>query len=365
MVDCDQSKIAYKDKEGASCPGNDREMLWLNKVAGGDSMILITGAAGFIGFHLSLALLKAGLRVVGVDNLNDYYDPNLKVRRISALTNFEEFVFERFDITDERSLFEIFERHKPEYVVHLAAQAGIRYSFTNPRAYLDSNLIGFFNVLEACRSYKPKHFVFASSSSVYGNSSIIPFTTLECADKPVSLYAATKRSNELMAYVYSYNFEIPTTGLRFFTVYGPWGRPDMAYFKFTKNMLEDMEIEVYANGELARDFTYIDDVVESLLKVVFKIPDKCANGAPYKVYNVGSGKPATVNEMIAILEKLLNKKAKKVFKEMQPGDVRQTFADVSDFEKDFGFRPRTDLETGLRKFVEWYLEYYEIRGIRA
>lgn len=318
-------------------------------------MILVTGAAGFIGFHLCYNLLKLDYEVVGIDNLNNYYDTSIKVKRNNILRTFDKYIFEFLDIKDKEGIRNIFRKYQPDYVVHLAAQAGVRYSFTNPDAYIESNIVGFFNILESCKLFKPKHLIFASSSSVYGNDSSVPFKINDCADKPISLYAATKRSNELMAFVYSNNFAISITGLRFFTVYGPWGRPDMAYYKFTKNIIENKEIEVYNNGELLRDFTYIDDVVHALIKVIFD--SQKLKKDTYRLYNVGNSSPVRVIEMIEILEEIIGKKAKKIYKELQPGDVFQTYADTSDFERDFGFKPKTDLQTGLRKFVEWYIEY--------
>jgi len=319
-------------------------------------MILITGSAGFIGFHLSLRLLKEGYDVVGIDNMNNYYDPKLKEDRNSVLSEFPNYHFHRIDIKDKTSVADIFERYQPEYVVHLAAQAGVRYSLINPDAYIESNIIGFYNILEACKVYKPKHLIFASSSSVYGNSQDLPFSVKDRADKPVSLYAATKRSNELFAYVYSYTYNIPTTGLRFFTVYGPWGRPDMAYFKFTKSILEDGQVELYNNGTVKRDFTFIDDAIECLRRLIDKIP---TDVVPYKIYNVGSGQPITVEELVKTLEKIIGKKAKRVYKELPSADVLVTYADTTELEEEINFSPITPLEEGLRRFYEWYKMYYD------
>lgn len=325
-------------------------------------MILITGSAGFIGFHLSLKLLEKGYEVVGIDNINNYYDPKLKENRNSILTKFPNYRFHYMDIKDKASVTNIFDKYRPEYVIHLAAQAGVRYSFTNPDAYIESNILGFYNILEACKIFKPKHLLFASSSSVYGNSQDLPFSVEDRADKPISLYAATKRSNELFAYVYSYTYGIPTTGLRFFTVYGPWGRPDMAYFKFTKSILEDKQIELYNNGCVKRDFTYIDDITESLIRLIDKIPnnEKSQNKAPYKVYNIGNKHPIDVEELVNILERIIGKKAKRVYKELPEGDVLITYADTTELEKAIGFGPKTQLEEGLKKFYEWYKAYYGI-----
>lgn len=319
-------------------------------------MILITGSAGFIGFHLSHSLLKEGYDVVGIDNMNDYYDPKLKEDRNSVLLEFPSYHFHRIDIKDKISVADIFERYQPEYVVHLAAQAGVRYSLINPDAYIESNIIGFYNILEACKVYKPKHLIFASSSSVYGNSQDLPFSVKDRADKPVSLYAATKRSNELFAYVYSYTYNIPTTGLRFFTVYGPWGRPDMAYFKFTKSILEDGQVELYNNGTVKRDFTFIDDAIECLRRLIEKIP---TGEVPYKIYNVGNRQPITVEELVNTLEKIIGKKAKRVYKELPSGDVPVTYADTTELEEEIKFSPSTPLEEGLRRFYEWYKMYYD------
>lgn len=325
-------------------------------------MILVTGSAGFIGFHLSLKLLEKGYDVVGIDNMNNYYDPKLKENRNSILTKFPNYRFHYMDIKDKASVTNIFDKYRPEYVIHLAAQAGVRYSFINPDAYIESNILGFYNILEACKIFKPKHLLFASSSSVYGNSQELPFSIEDRADKPISLYAATKRSNELFAYVYSYTYGIPTTGLRFFTVYGPWGRPDMAYFKFTKSILEDKQIELYNNGCVKRDFTYIDDITESLIRLIDKIPnnEKSQNKAPYKVYNIGNKHPIDVEELVNILERIIGKKAKRVYKELPEGDVLITYADTTELEKAIGFSPKTQLEEGLKKFYEWYKAYYGI-----
>lgn len=336
-----------------------------------NSRILMTGAAGFIGFHLFTLLLDKGYQVIGVDNLNDYYDPKLKEDRLKQLEKYDNFTFYKVDLKDKQTLDNIFLTHKPDYVINLAAQAGVRYSITNPYAYVDSNLIGFMNILEACRNYPVKHLLYASSSSVYGGNKVAPFSTNHQVDHPVSLYAATKKSNELMAHTYSHLYGIPTTGLRFFTVYGPWGRPDMAYFSFTKNILEGKTINVFNHGKMERDFTYIDDIVEGIYKLIPLAPkankewdesngDLSGSFAPYKIYNIGNNQPVQLEKFISVLEDKLGKKAVKNYMEMQPGDVLRTYADVSDLERDIDFKPNTNIEYGLGKFVEWYGDYYKI-----
>ncbi|KXZ40568.1 UDP-glucuronate 4-epimerase [Alkalithermobacter thermoalcaliphilus JW-YL-7 = DSM 7308] len=333
--------------------------------------ILITGAAGFIGFHLSNLLLEKNYQVIGIDNLNDYYDPKLKEDRLAILKQNYNFIFHKVDLKDKVEVDKIFETYKPEYVIHLAAQAGVRYSLKNPYAYVDSNLVGFMNILEACRNYPVKHLIYASSSSVYGGNKVAPFSTNHNVDHPVSLYAATKKANELMSHTYSHLYKIPTTGLRFFTVYGPWGRPDMAYFSFTKDIIEGNPIKVFNHGNMERDFTYIDDIVEGIYRLLDLIPqpkldwdeskdDISTSFAPYKIYNIGNNKPVKLEKFISILEEKIGKKANKVFMEMQPGDVLRTYADVSDLENDTGFKPRTSIEEGLGKFVDWYKEYYGV-----
>jgi UDP-glucuronate 4-epimerase len=332
--------------------------------------ILVTGAAGFIGFHLVKRLLKAGNSVVGVDNLNDYYDVNLKKARLALLTDNSNFHFMKTDIAQKEQTSLLFKKNEPEIVVHLAAQAGVRYSLVNPYAYLDSNLIGFLNILEECRHRNCRHLVFASSSSVYGANTLMPFSIHHNVDHPVSLYAATKKSNELMAHAYASLYHLPCTGLRFFTVYGPWGRPDMALFLFTKAILEDRPIDVYNNGEMQRDFTYIDDIVEGVFRIIDKIPvpnpdwhgdhpDPATSFAPYKIYNIGNNSPVGLLEFIHILEKQLGRKAKLNLLPIQPGDVPRTFADIDDLMRDVGFKPLTSIEDGIRQFVEWYREYYK------
>ena len=322
------------------------------------SKVILTGAAGFIGSHLAKRLLESGCEVVGIDNINDYYDVNLKYHRLSLLEKSEKFTFIRCDISNKEELNRIFEEHKADVVINLAAQAGVRYSIENPQVYIDSNVIGFFNILEACRNYPVKHLVYASSSSVYGNSDKIPFSVDDRVDNPISLYAATKKSNELMAYTYSHLFGIPATGLRFFTVYGPAGRPDMAYFSFTKKILAGEPIKLFNYGELERDFTYVDDIVEGIMNIIPVVPEE-KNGARAKVYNIGNNKPVALKEFVAALEDAIGVKAKIEYLPMQPGDVYRTYADISELEKDFGFKPQTDIRTGLKKFAEWYKEYYK------
>jgi len=333
--------------------------------------ILITGSSGFIGFHLSTLLVEKGYRVIGLDNMNGYCDIKLKEDRLSILQQHSNFTFHKIDLKDKQSIDDLFINYKFQYVINLAAQAGVRYSITNPYTYVDSNLIGFMNILEACRNYPVKHLLYASSSSVYGGNKVVPFSTNHNVDHPVSLYAATKKSNELMAHTYSHLYGMPTTGLRFFTVYGPWGRPDMAYFSFTKDIIEGSSIKVFNYGKMERDFTYIDDIIEGTYKLIPFVPkankewdetkeDLSSSFAPYKIYNIGNNQPIQLEKFISVLEKKLGKKAKKNYMEMQPGDVVRTYADISDLEKDIGFKPSTSIEEGLGKFVEWYREYYKI-----
>ena len=323
------------------------------------SQILITGTAGFIGFHLSQKLLRKKYKVIGIDNVNSYYDVTLKKDRIKGLKAHNSFTFLPLDIADRKSISELFTQHNFDYVVHLAAQAGVRYSLENPHAYVDSNLVGFVNILEGCRHQNIKHLVYASSSSVYGKNKKIPFATEDNVDHPVSLYAATKRANELMAHTYSHLYKLPTTGLRFFTVYGPWGRPDMAYFLFTKAILEEKPIKVFNYGKMQRDFTYIDDIVEGIVRVMSNSPQPKDSSVPYKIYNIGNNQPVELGHFIEVLENCLGKKAIKKFLPMQPGDVPITYADVDDLIKNVGFQPNTLLETGLGKFVNWYHSYYQ------
>ena len=322
---------------------------------------LVTGAAGFIGFFLSKALLDKGEQVIGLDNLNDYYEVSLKESRLAVLKKYENFQFYRADLADKEAVFAIFKQHLPAVVVNLAAQAGVRYSIENPDAYISSNIEGFFHILEACRHYPVEHLVFASSSSVYGGNKKVPFSTEDQVDKPVSLYAATKKSNELMAYAYSKLYGIPLTGLRFFTVYGPMGRPDMVYFKFAKKIMAGEPIQIYNHGDMRRDFTYIDDIVAGIEKILCHPPGKDENGAAYKIYNIGNNKPEKLMDYISVLEGCLGKEAKKEFLPMQPGDVYETYADVTDLMRDFDFKPSTTIEEGLSRFAEWFLDYYKVK----
>ncbi len=332
--------------------------------------ILVTGAAGFIGFNLSKRLLQRGDEVVGLDNLNDYYDVNLKLSRLKQITMQENFKPVRLDLADRDGMARLFKEEKFDVVVNLAAQAGVRYSLINPHAYVDTNLVGFVNILEGCRHNNVKHLVFASSSSVYGANTHMPFSVHHNVDHPVSLYAATKKANELMAHTYASLFKLPSTGLRFFTVYGPWGRPDMALFLFTKAILEGKPIDVFNFGRMQRDFTYIDDIVEGVVRVIDRIPgpdpewsgdrpDPSSSYAPYKLYNIGNNNPVELMHFIEVLEDCLGKKAEKNLLPIQAGDVPATYADVDDLIKDVGFKPSTSIEEGIKKFVEWYKGYYK------
>lgn len=328
--------------------------------------VLVTGAAGFIGYHLSKRLLEAGHQVIGIDNINDYYSPDLKFSRLNELgiarvdaelehipcfsEVYPNFIFYRVDIADALALGEVVKKHTIDKVCHLAAQAGVRYSIENPSVYVQSNLVGFGNILEAVRHAGIDHLIYASSSSVYGESKEVPFSTDQQVDHPISLYAATKKANELMAHTYSHLYNIHTTGLRFFTVYGPMGRPDMAYYLFTKAILKNEPIKVFNNGEMRRDFTYIDDIVEGLVRIIEKEPKH-----KYKIYNIGNHKSEKLGDFIATLEKHLGKTAKKELLPMQPGDVSQTYAEVSDLIEDYGYAPRTSIDEGLKRFVQWYL----------
>ncbi|MEM9945126.1 MAG: NAD-dependent epimerase [Cyanobacteria bacterium P01_D01_bin.36] len=330
--------------------------------------ILVTGAAGFIGYFLSLRLLEAGEQVYGIDSLNDYYDVSLKQGRLAQLKAFDGFTFEQMDLSDRTSIATLFEQNTFSCVVNLAAQAGVRYSLENPLAYADSNLLGFMNILEGCRHSKVGHLVFASSSSVYGKNKKVPFETCDRVDHPVSLYAATKKANELMAHSYSHLYDLPVTGLRFFTVYGPWGRPDMAYFKFVDAIAKGKPIDVYNHGKMQRDFTYIDDVVEGIVRLIERphcrvsAEDMAAKGlettAPYKIYNIGNHSPVTLMDFIATIERAMGKEAQKNMMPMQPGDVPATYAQVQDLMDDVGFKPSTPLSVGIQKFVDWYKDYY-------
>ncbi len=336
------------------------------------SKILVTGAAGFIGFHLSKRLLSLGYEVVGLDNLNDYYEVGLKESRLLILKNSDNFFFHQIDLQDKASIDKLFTISQFDYVVNLAAQAGVRYSITNPYTYLDSNITGFLNILEACRNFPVKHLVYASSSSVYGANRKMPFSVHDNVDHPLALYAVTKKSNELMAHSYSNLYNIPTTGLRFFTVYGPYGRPDMALFLFTKAILEGRPIDVFNHGKMKRDFTYVDDIVEGIVRLIPKKrkgndewsgvnPDPATSFAPYKIYNIGNNSPVELLHFIEVLEDKLGKKAIKNFLPLQEGDVPETYADVDDLMRDVDFKPSTSIETGIGNFVAWYKEYYKIK----
>ncbi|MEM8639022.1 MAG: NAD-dependent epimerase [Cyanobacteria bacterium P01_G01_bin.54] len=324
--------------------------------------ILVTGAAGFIGFHLCQRLLQdRTLSVVGLDNLNNYYAVQLKRDRLALLQGQSNFSFAEIDLGDRPALDALFTQYQPTQVVNLAAQAGVRYSLQNPHAYVESNLVGFLNLLEGCRHHNVEHLVYASSSSVYGINRKIPFAVSDPVDHPVSLYAATKKSNELMAHCYSHLYQIPITGLRFFTVYGPWGRPDMAYWKFTQLILSGQAIEVYNHGQMKRDFTYIDDVIEGVVRVLARLPaPQGPSQAPYKLYNIGNNQPVELMAMIKTLEQCLGQTAEKKMLPMQPGDVPMTYADVDDLIADVGFRPDTPIAVGLQRFVDWYRDYHQV-----
>lgn len=333
--------------------------------------ILVTGAAGFIGAHLSQRLTAQGLTVVGLDNINDYYDPQLKRDRMAALAEGDNFIHEQIDLGNRKDMETLFRRYDFDVVVNLAAQAGVRYSLINPHSYVDTNLVGFVNILEGCRHSGVKHLVYASSSSVYGANTNMPFSVHDNVDHPVSLYAASKKANELMAHTYSHLYNLPTTGLRFFTVYGPWGRPDMALFLFTKAMLAGEPINVFNHGNMERDFTYIDDIVEGVCRVIFKVPepdshwsgtdpDPASSYCPYRVYNIGNNNKERLLRYIEVLENCLGLKAKMNMLDMQPGDVPATYADVDDLVRDLEYRPGTTLEFGIARFVEWYKKYYRI-----
>lgn len=333
--------------------------------------VLITGVAGFVGNYLAERFIKNGHKVIGYDNINDYYDVQLKRDRLEGLFSYDSFTFYEEDLADRAALNRCFDQEEIEVVVNLAAQAGVRYSLENPHAYIDSNVQGFTNILEASRHYKVKHLIYASSSSVYGANVNMPFSTSDEVNHPVSLYAATKKSNELMAHTYSHLFNIPTTGLRFFTVYGPMGRPDMAYYSFTKKILAGEPIKVFNNGEMMRDFTYIDDIVDGIVRLLDhppqanpdwdrEHPDPSSSYAPYKLYNIGNNQPVKLMDFIQTLEKHLGVEAKKEYLPMQPGDVKATYADIEPLQRDTGFAPSTTIDEGLRKFVEWYKEYYKV-----
>lgn len=340
------------------------------------SPILITGAAGFIGFHLSRELLRAGRQVVGVDNITDYYDPSLKWNRLEILKKYPCFRFIRLDLQDEQATRDLFAGQDFQVIVHLAAQAGVRYSLVNPHAYIQSNISGFLNILEGCRTSKAKHLVFASSSSVYGANQKMPFSVHDNVDHPVSLYAATKKSNELMAHAYAHLYGLPCTGLRFFTVYGPWGRPDMALFLFTQAILAGEPINVFNEGRMGRDFTYIDDVTEAMVRILDsppvpdplwdgRSPDPASSYAPYRIYNLGNNKPVKLLQFIRVIEKSLGIEAKKNMLPMQPGDVKQTYADIDDVAHDFAFHPKTSMREGIERFVDWFKSYYTGERIKG
>jgi UDP-glucuronate 4-epimerase len=333
--------------------------------------VLVTGAAGFIGMHVSELLLARGDEVVGVDNLNDYYDPRLKADRLARLSPKSGFRFVRLDVADRSGMSALFETEGFDRVVHLAAQAGVRYSLVNPHAYIDSNLVGFTNVLEGCRHSEVDHLVYASSSSVYGGNTTMPFTEHDSVDHPVSLYAATKKANELMAHTYSHLYRLPTTGLRFFTVYGPWGRPDMALFLFTKAILEGRSIDVFNDGQMVRDFTYIDDIAQGVVRVMDRVatsdanfdsakPDPARSSAPYRVFNIGNHQPVKLMEFISAIETAVGRRARKNFMPMQPGDVPATFADVRELAEWTGFSPATSVSAGIERFVRWYRSYFHL-----
>lgn len=333
--------------------------------------VLITGTAGFIGSHLAKKLIEKDHSIVGVDNINDYYDPQLKEDRLKTIDE-SYHTFYKLNLEDYDELTEVFRKERPDIVINLAAQAGVRYSLENPRAYIDSNIVGFMNILECCRHFDVKHLIYASSSSVYGANTSKPFSTSDNVDHPLSLYAATKKSNELMAHTYSHLYNIPTTGLRFFTVYGPWGRPDMALFKFTKSIIEGKEIDVYNHGNMMRDFTYVDDIVEAISRLVERParpnnewngndPDPGSSYAPYKVYNIGNNSPVRLMEFIEAIENKLNIEAKKNYMDLQPGDVPETYANVEDLFRDIDFKPKTNIQDGVNEFVDWYINYYDIK----
>lgn len=333
--------------------------------------VLVTGAVGFIGFHISRRLLERGDRVIGIDNLNDYYDVGLKRGRLDSLKDYPNFQFQKLDLGNRAGMERLFTQHQPRRVVHMAAQAGVRYSIQNPHVYVDSNIVGFLHVLEGCRTHSVEHLVFASSSSVYGANRTMPFSVHHNVDHPLSLYAATKKSNELMAHTYSHLYHIPTTGLRFFTVYGPWGRPDMATFKFTEAILAGRPIDVYNYGQMRRDFTYVDDIVEGVVRTLDTLPtpdpdwsgyapDPSSSNAPYRIYNIGNNQPVELLRFIEILEDCLGIKAQKNLLPLQAGDVLETYADVDDLMLATGFEPKTPIEVGLQKFVDWYRSYYNI-----
>lgn len=333
--------------------------------------VLVTGTAGFIGSHLAMRLLERGDEVIGLDNVNDYYDVNLKLARLARVKEYEKFTDIRGSLEDKSLVDEIFKKHQPQRVVNLAAQAGVRYSLENPQAYIDANIVGFTNILEGCRHNKVEHLVYASSSSVYGANTTMPFSVHHNVDHPVSLYAASKKANELMAHTYSHIFGLPTTGLRFFTVYGPWGRPDMALFLFTKSILEGKPIDVFNYGKHRRDFTYIDDIVEGVIRTLDHTaepnpnwsgdnPDSATSKAPYRIYNIGNNQPVELMDYIQTIEKCLGMEAEKNLLPLQPGDVPDTYADVEALVNDVDYKPQTTIDVGIKNFIEWYREYYKV-----
>ncbi|WHY76642.1 NAD-dependent epimerase/dehydratase family protein [Neobacillus sp. WH10] len=324
-----------------------------------EKIYLVTGAAGFIGMHLTKELLELGCHVIGVDNLNDYYDVNLKYSRLNILMQYKNFIFNKADLTDKMHLQQLFTENKIDIVIHLAAQVGVRYSIENPDVYIQSNLVGFHHILEMCRSHQVDHFLYASSSSVYGANKNIPFSTEDQTESPVSLYGATKKTNELMAHVYSHLYQIPTTGLRFFTVYGPYGRPDMAYFSFTKAIIKGFPIKVFNNGDMYRDFTYIDDIISGVMKLIENSAALQMKKLPYKIYNIGNNNSEKLIDFITAIESAVGKEAKKEYCPMQPGDVYCTYANVSDLMLDTGFKPETPIQEGINRFVQWYRDFYE------
>ena len=334
-----------------------------------DDPILVTGAAGFIGFHVARRLCESDRQVVGLDNLNAYYDPKLKERRLAELAKFDSFSFARIDLADRNATAELFAKHRFPFVVHLAAQAGVRYSLINPHAYVDSNLIGFTNILEGCRNNGCRHLLFASSSSVYGSNTHMPFSVHDNVDHPLSLYGASKKANELMAHAYSHLFRLPATGLRFFTVYGPWGRPDMAMWLFADAILAGRPIKLFNNGDMRRDFTYIDDVVKSVVRLIDHVPapdpnwssatpDPASSDAPWRVYNIGNNNPVELMEVVRLIEHNIGRKSKRELLPMQPGDVYATYADIDDLMREVGFKPATPLADGISRFVGWYKSYH-------
>ena len=335
-----------------------------------DRTVLVTGAAGFIGFHVSQRLLQSGRKVVGIDSLNSYYDPGLKEARLAILKNDPSFEFRKLDLVDRPAVGELFAEYRPQKIIHLAAQAGVRYSIENPNAYVDANLAGFMNVLEGCRHNSCRHLLFASSSSVYGANTKLPFAVHDNVDHPISLYAATKKANELMAHAYSHLYKMPTTGLRFFTVYGPWGRPDMAIYIFAKAIVEGQPIKLFNHGNMRRDFTYVDDVSDAICRLVDQPPqgdpawsgakpDPSTSLAPWKIYNIGNNKPEELLHVVALLEKEFGKSARREMLPMQPGDVPETYADIEDLTRDVGFRPSVGAEEGIARFAVWYRDYHK------